>query len=92
LEEHSEEIDSLARADRFLYEISKWVIITHAWQKYLCDSYDVCTHSVIYSQFSDSLLADDYHIYWFTRRRFKHFGKCVNEFYNVFRYSVFGTS
>lgn len=27
LEEHSEEIDSLARADRFLYEISKWVIM-----------------------------------------------------------------
>jgi dishevelled associated activator of morphogenesis len=25
LEEHSEEIDSLARADRFLYEISKLV-------------------------------------------------------------------
>lgn len=25
LEEHSEEIDSLARADRFLYEISKSV-------------------------------------------------------------------
>lgn len=24
LEEHSEEIDSLARADRFLYEISKY--------------------------------------------------------------------
>lgn len=27
LEEHSEEIDSLARADRFLYEISKWVVM-----------------------------------------------------------------
>jgi len=26
LEEHSEEIDSLARADRFLYEISKAVL------------------------------------------------------------------
>lgn len=25
LEEHSDEIDSLARADRFLYEISKYV-------------------------------------------------------------------
>lgn len=25
LDEHSEDIDSLARADRFLYEISKWV-------------------------------------------------------------------
>lgn len=29
LEEHSEEIDSLARADRFLYEISKWVCLTY---------------------------------------------------------------
>jgi len=25
LDEHSEDIESLARADRFLYEISKWV-------------------------------------------------------------------
>ena len=27
LEEHQDELDSMARADRFLYEISKWVIV-----------------------------------------------------------------
>ena len=38
LEEHSEEIDSLARADRFLYEISKWVYCTTLLSKlFNCD-------------------------------------------------------
>lgn len=32
LDEHSEDIESLARADRFLYEISKWVFLRELWK------------------------------------------------------------